>query len=112
MHKGIHLSLLVGPGVPLPAPRPVMDALQSVQVPVQAIPGHEGTGLAYVQKLAKDVGYVFYVTPGPVPGTSTAYWGPETRLGAPQPALNIGMDAASNVESLAFSVSQTGAVLP
>lgn len=32
MLKGIHLSLLIGPGVPIPAPRAVMDALQSIQV--------------------------------------------------------------------------------
>lgn len=94
--------------VPLVVPPVFTD----VPVPVQSIPSHEGTDLAYVQKLAKDVGYVFYVTPGPLPGTSTAYWGPENRLGAPQPALNIGMDAASNVESMSFSVNQTGAVLP
>jgi hypothetical protein len=83
-----------------------------VPVPVQSIPSHEGTDLAYVQKLAKDVGYVFYVIPGPLPGMNTAYWGPENRLGAPQPALNVGMDAHTNVESMSFGVKQSGAVLP
>ena len=34
MLKGIHLSLLVGPAVPLPAPRIAIDALQSVEVTV------------------------------------------------------------------------------
>jgi hypothetical protein len=32
MLQGIHLALLIGPGLPLPAPKPVMDALRSVQV--------------------------------------------------------------------------------
>jgi len=30
--KGIHLTLLIGPSVPIPAPQPVMEALKSVQV--------------------------------------------------------------------------------
>ena len=41
-----------------------------------------------------EVGYVFYIDPGPVPGMNTAYWGPEIRVGMPQPALNTDMDAA------------------
>ena len=32
MLKGIHLTLLVGPGIPIPAPKPLMDALESVEV--------------------------------------------------------------------------------
>ena len=32
MIKGIDLSILFGPGVPVPAPRLVIDALQSVQI--------------------------------------------------------------------------------
>src|SRR5262245_33850485 len=32
MLKGVHLSLLIGPAVPVPAPKVVTDALQSVQV--------------------------------------------------------------------------------
>ncbi|MBL8416839.1 MAG: hypothetical protein JNN31_01245, partial [Dechloromonas sp.] len=32
MLKGIHLTLLIGPGVPIPAPKPLMDALESVEV--------------------------------------------------------------------------------
>ncbi|WP_349251862.1 hypothetical protein [Azoarcus sp. L1K30] len=36
MLKGIHLTLLVGPGVPIPAPKPVMDALESIEVTTAA----------------------------------------------------------------------------
>lgn len=64
---------------------------------------HQGTDLAYVGQLAKEAGYVFYVTPGPLPGANTAYFGPPTRIGLPQPALSVDFDAASNVEQLSFS---------
>src|ERR1041384_3180267 len=32
MLKGVHLSLMIGPAVPVTAPQSVLDALQSVQV--------------------------------------------------------------------------------
>ncbi|HEY4018985.1 MAG TPA: hypothetical protein VGM75_09885 [Pseudonocardiaceae bacterium] len=60
--------------------------------------------LDYITKLASNNGYTFYITPGPAPGTNIAYWGPEVRAGAPQPALTVNSDAASNVDSLSFSV--------
>lgn len=62
------------------------------------------TDRAYVQRLARICGYVFYVEPGPVPGTSIAYFGPDIRLPIPQPALSINMDAHTNVESLSFAL--------
>lgn len=94
--------------IPLVIPQIFTD----VPIPVDKIPTHEGTDLAYVQKLAKDAGYVFYVEPGPLPGMNTAYWGPEIKLGVPQPALNLGMDAHSNVEALSFAVDNTKSSLP
>jgi hypothetical protein len=75
-----------------------------VNPPTDKMPFQQGTDLEYIQYLAKKVGYVFYIIPGPVPGTNTAYWGPEIRVGIPQPALNINMDASSNVENLSFSM--------
>lgn len=62
------------------------------------------TDLAYIQSLAQDAGYVFYVEPGPLPGQSIAYWGPDIRIPVPQPALTINMDAHTNVDSLSFSL--------
>ncbi len=62
----------------------------------------EDTDLSYIQQLANDAGYVFYIEPGPAPGTNTAYWGPQVRIGIPQPALNVNMDTWTNVESLNF----------
>jgi hypothetical protein len=70
--------------------------------PTEKIPAHQGTDLAYINMLARKVGYVFYLEPGPAPGTNVAYWGPEVKVGMPQPALNVNMDAQTNVESLSF----------
>ncbi|HRO52265.1 MAG TPA: hypothetical protein PK043_03810 [Alicycliphilus sp.] len=83
-----------------------------MQIPIDKIPAQKGTDLAYIQELARQVGYVFYVEPGPAPGTNIAYFGPEIKLGVPQPALNLDMDALTNVESLSFSFDPTKGVLP
>jgi hypothetical protein len=72
--------------------------------PTEKIPSQTGTDLAYIQLLAKNNGYVFYIEPGPAPGTSLAYWGPDIRIPVPQPALNVNLDANTNVESLSFSL--------
>ena len=81
-------------------------------IPIERIPTHQGTDLAYVRQLASDVGYVFYVDPGPAPGMNTAYWGPEIKVGVPQPALNMDMDAHTNVESLSFNFNTANTTLP
>jgi hypothetical protein len=83
-----------------------------VPIPVERIPTHQGTDLEYIEQLASQVGYKFYVEPGPVPGTNTAYWGPEIKFGVPQPALNLDMDAYTNVESLSFNFQSTEYTLP
>jgi len=62
------------------------------------------TDRGYLRQLAGNCGYVFYVEPGPLPGQSIAYFGPDIRIPAPQPALNVNMDAHTNVESLSFSL--------
>jgi hypothetical protein len=85
--------------VPLVIPSVLID----VPIPTNIIPGQRGTDLAYIRELATQVGYVFYVDPGPVPGLSVAYWGPQVKVGVPQSALNIDMDAHTNVEDLSFS---------
>jgi hypothetical protein len=74
-----------------------------IPLPTSKIPAHRGTDLKYLTYLAERVGYVFYVEPGPAPATNVAYWGPEIKVGLPQPALSVNMDAHSNVEALSFS---------
>jgi len=83
-----------------------------VPIPTEEIPAHKGTDLHYIQELADDVGYVFYIEPGPTPGTNIAYFGPEIKVGVPQPALNLDMDALTNVEDLSFSFDATKGKLP
>jgi hypothetical protein len=75
-----------------------------IPIPTHEIPTHRGTDLAYIKSMAQDAGYVFYVDPGPLPGQSIAYFGPDIRIPVPQPALNINMDALTNVDSLTFSL--------
>lgn len=81
----------------------VPSVLFEVPNPLEQIPTQTGTDLAYIHELANEVGYVFYIDPGPRPGLNVAYWGPEIKSRAPQPALSVNMDAHSNVESLSFS---------
>ena len=94
--------------IPLVVPTVFID----VPNPLDYIPRQQGKDLAYIRMLAEQVGYVFYVDPGPAPGMSTAYFGPEIKVGIPQPALNIDMDAETNVESLTFSYDSEKATLP
>jgi hypothetical protein len=94
--------------IPLIIPSVLID----IPIPVDRIPRQQGTDFAYITQLADEVGYVFYLSPGPAPGTSIAYWGPEIKVGVPQPALNINMDAFTNVESLNFSFDAESAKLP
>jgi len=83
-----------------------------IPIPIQSIPVHKGTDLSYIKQLAEDAGYIFYVEPGPAPGTNIAYWGPEIKVGIPQPALNTNMDAHTNIDSLNFSFSGTTKTIP
>jgi hypothetical protein len=94
----------------IPLPIPIL--FPDVQIPIDKIPAQKGTDLQYIRQLAADVGYVFYIEPGPAPGTNIAYFGPEIKVGVPQPALNVDMDALTNVESLNFSFDPTKGVLP
>ncbi|MFG2296006.1 hypothetical protein [Streptomyces sp. NPDC048603] len=84
-------------------PLAVPPVLADVPDPVRHIPLQAGTDLAYLKSLAAEVGYVFHLEPGPVPGSSLAYWGPQVRTGPVQPALTLGAGAAATVESLDFT---------
>jgi len=90
-------------------PMAIPTVLSLVSNPLEEIPKQSGTDYAYVKSLAQEVGAVFYLDPGPQPGTSLAYWGPDlSRLfGGMQPALSINFDGTSNVDSLSFSYDGT-----
>jgi hypothetical protein len=94
--------------VPLIIPSVMID----VPLPIDQIPSQQGTDLQYIRSLAERVGYVFYLDPGPEPGMSKAYWGPQIKVGPIQPALSIDMDAYTNVESLHFTFDQEKNKIP
>lgn len=82
----------------VPSPTPTSD----VPLMLERIPRQQETDLRFIQRLAGQNGFVFYLEPLTF-GASTAYWGPENRLGLPQPALSLNLGSATNVKSLDFS---------
>jgi hypothetical protein len=134
--KGKDLSVLMAvveiPGLPYPAMPPsarvlvmlakyaplgvipmVIPSLADVPpLPIQRLPVQRGNDYDYIQRLARDVGYVFYLEPGPGVGTSKAYWGPEIRVGEPQRALTMNMDQADTVDELSFSFDRERKKMP
>lgn len=89
------------------APIAIPPIVPDIPNPLEEMPHQVGTDREYLKQLASDCGYVFYVEPGPLPGGNIAYFGPDLRLPLPQPALNVNMDAHTNVESLSFSLDGT-----
>jgi hypothetical protein len=86
--------------VPVPIPNPITF----IETPIEKIRRQKGTDYHYVKLLAEKAGTIFYLEPGPKPGMSVAYWGPDlTKYGSPQPALSIDLDSASNIEGVSFS---------
>lgn len=96
----------------VPQPTPTAD----VPIMLQRVPRQHETDLQFIRRLAERNGFVFYVEPMTV-GVNNAYFGPETHVGAPQPALSLNMGPSTNVESLDFSldamapVSSAGSML-
>jgi hypothetical protein len=93
-------------------PEIVPSLVPDFPIPVDRIPAHDGTDYAYINRLAGENGYVFYLDPGPLPGVSRAYWGPQVKFGIPQPALSVNMDSWTNVEQLSFQYQPSNATLP
>lgn len=104
----ILLKYMIFGVIPLVIPSIMLD----IPIPIDRIPIQNGTDLDYVRQLAGEVGYTFFIKPGPTPGQSIAYWGPDIKVGIPQPALNTDMDAYTNVESLSFSFNGANAEIP
>jgi hypothetical protein len=93
-------------------PLVIPELIPQAPVPTERIETQKGNDLDYVTALAKANGYTFYLDPGPVPGMSKAYWGPEVRLGLPQPAINVNMDHLSTVEQMSFGFDGTAREQP
>lgn len=94
----------------IPEVLPVL--VPDIPIPLEQTPSQQKTDLAYIQQLAREVGYIFYIVPGPLPGMNQAYWGPQLRVGIPQPSLNVNMDSWTNVESLNFRYQPQSSVTP
>jgi hypothetical protein len=84
--------------IPLVIQPPTVD----LPVPTKRVPVQQQTDLEYLSNIAGRFGYVFYIIPGPVPLTNTAYWGPPERMGVPQQALSVNMGPQTNVKSINF----------
>ncbi|HEY0130454.1 MAG TPA: hypothetical protein VGB57_03545 [Allosphingosinicella sp.] len=84
-------------------PVTIPPLFQAITIPIDKYSHQAGTDFAYATKLAQEASHEFYVTPGPAPGTNTAYWGPQIRVGLPQPALTVDMDHAGNIDALSFT---------
>jgi hypothetical protein len=82
----------------VPQPTPTTD----VPIELQRIPRQHETDLAFIGRLAKRNGFIFYLEPVTF-GVTKAYFGPENRLGLPQPALSMNMGPHTNVKELSFS---------
>jgi len=94
--------------IPAVIPTPTVD----IDNPLTRIEQHWGTDLVYLRDLAEMVGYTFYIEPGPVVGASIGYWGPVLRIGAVQKALNVDMDAETNVQTISCTFDSDWASLP
>jgi hypothetical protein len=77
---------------------PTLTPTPTVTLPMDRITTQQETDLAFIRRLAKRNGFVFYLDPI-APGVLRAYWGPENRLGLPQPALVVGQGAATNLDT-------------
>ncbi len=86
-------------------PLVIPPILTVVDIPTERIESQTmSTDREYIKGLAQRCGYIFAVEPGPAPGMSIAYFGPDVNLPVPQSALSVNMDAHTNVESLSFSL--------
>ena len=86
--------------VPVIVPPKVFDP----PLPIERIPVQQCTDLEYIEELGQRHGHVFYISPGPLPGTNRAYWGPPPRLAVPQKALSVNFGSNTNVDSISFNL--------
>jgi len=92
-------------------PKIIPSVMIDVPVATKQFRRQQGTDLEHIKDLAKSVGYVFYLEPGP-PGTTFAYWGPRVKVGRPQHALAVDAGAATNVDDLTFTFNSDRAEMP
>jgi hypothetical protein len=85
--------------IPDVTPPPTVD----IPLPIERTPVQQGTDLDQLKSMAQRFGYVFYITPGPLPGMNMAHWGPPQRIGLPQRALTVNQGPEQNVNQISFT---------
>ncbi|HEY9754174.1 MAG TPA: hypothetical protein V6C97_03310 [Oculatellaceae cyanobacterium] len=80
----------------------IVTPTEDVPINTERISRQYETDLRFIKRLAKRNGFVFYIEPLTFE-VNRAYWGPENRLGIPQPALTINMGSWTNINSVRFS---------
>lgn len=90
-------------------PVAIPNAIPQIENPLSRFIKQSGTDYAFVQTLGRETGWIFYLDPGPTPGKSLAYWGPDLSqmFGSTQSAISINFDGNSNIDSLNFSYDGT-----
>lgn len=92
---------------------PSVTPTTDIPIEVNRVPSQQDTDLGYIRRLAQRNGFVFFIEPLPLPGTSQAYWGLDNRLGLPQPALSMNMGPQTNLDSpINFHFNALGPVAP
>ena len=92
---------------------PQITPTTDIPIEVNRVPSQQQTDQGYIRRLAERNGFVFYIEPTPVPGVSTAYWGPDNRLGLPQPALSMNLGPQTNLDTpINFHFNALGPVAP
>jgi hypothetical protein len=77
----------------------------------QETPAQHDTNYKYVQSLASNHNFVFYIAPTDIPMVNTAYWGPPGMTGVSQTSLCFNMGRETNVNSISFQYDATQPVL-
>ena len=81
---------------------PQVTPTADVPLMIDRIPRQCETDLQFIRRMAERNGYVFYVEPVTI-GVNRAYWGPQIRVGVPQPALTVGDSQSATLKSLHFT---------
>lgn len=89
----------------IPLPSPTTD----VPIELRRTPRQSESDLKFVQRLAERNGFVFYLDYTTI-GVSTAYFGPENRLGVPQPAIGVNMGEAADARNVRFAFDSSAPV--
>jgi hypothetical protein len=93
--------------------KPQVTRTTDVPPETSRIRTQQGTDLTYIQELASQNGFVFYIEPTLIPGVNTAYWGEENRGRPAQPPLSMNMGPDTNVDSpITFSLDALGPAAP